>query len=144
MTDAFATFQYDNPDDAGDAVEALPESCYINMEAFVTGCKQKFLLVTFGDDEAEISVYSMSEQTGAASIDSEAATIDIEVEFETNVTALVATFTASTDRQSITVGGVAQVSATTENDFTDPVVYRVIAENGTIKDWTVTVTVAAE
>ena len=92
---------------------------------------------------AEILTYSFTEETGDAVIDSENGTIDIEVANGTVVTALVATFTTSSSITSITVGNAAQVSATTDNDFTNPVVYTVIAENGiTTKDWTVTVTVA--
>ncbi|HSQ66046.1 MAG TPA: hypothetical protein VLM85_22645 [Polyangiaceae bacterium] len=59
----------------------------------------------------------------------------------TNVTALVATFTAT--GQSVTVGTTAQVSGTTANDFTNPVTYKVTAADASTKSYTVTVTVAA-
>jgi len=92
--------------------------------------------------EAEILTYSFPEQTGAATIGD--GTIDIEVANGTDVTALVATFTTSDAIASIQIGGVDQVSGTTANDFTAPVVYVVTAEDGTTtRDWTVTVTVAA-
>jgi hypothetical protein len=64
----------------------------------------------------------------------------VAVPFGTNVAALVATFT--TTGVSVTVGGVAQVSGTTPNNFTSSVVYRVTAEDSLTADYTVTVTIA--
>ena len=91
--------------------------------------------------DANILTYSLAEETGDAVIGD--GTIDIEVAHGTTVTALVATFTTSPDITSIKVGETAQVSGTTANDFTEPVTYAVIAEDGeTTKDWVVTVTVA--
>jgi hypothetical protein len=99
------------------------------------------LKVLSGD--AEITAYSFAQQTGDATIDSAARTIDIEVQNGTDVTSLVAAFTLSSGA-STKVGGVSQVSGTTANDFTEPVVYIVTAEDGTTtKAWTVTVTEAA-
>jgi hypothetical protein len=63
------------------------------------------------------------------------------VPFGTDVTALIATFTAT--GPGVKVGDTSQVSGTTPDDFTRPVSYAVIAANGTIKNFTVTVTVAA-
>jgi hypothetical protein len=59
----------------------------------------------------------------------------------TDVTALVATF--ATTGASVAVVGVDQVSDTTANDFTQPVIYRVTASDGSTQDYTVTVTVAS-
>lgn len=58
----------------------------------------------------------------------------------TNVNQLVATYT--TTGASVTVGGATQVSGTTPNNFASPVTYVVHAVNGTIRNYTVTVTVA--
>ena len=90
---------------------------------------------------AEILTYSLVAQTGAATIDSTAKTVDIEVENGTTVTALVATFTLSSEASAV-VGATAQVSASTANNFTSPVVYKVTSEAGKEVEWTVTVTVA--
>ncbi|HEY0192089.1 MAG TPA: hypothetical protein VGC42_13305 [Kofleriaceae bacterium] len=68
------------------------------------------------------------------------ANITATVPFGTNVTALIATFT--TTGASVKVGGTAQVSGTTPNDFTNPVTYTVTAADGTTKDFTVTLTIA--
>ena len=58
----------------------------------------------------------------------------------TAVTALVATFT--TTGKTVTVGGVVQESGVAARDFTSPVTYVVTAEDGTMAQYTVTVTVA--
>jgi hypothetical protein len=55
----------------------------------------------------------------------------------TPVTALVATFT--TTGASVTVGGVRQTSGVTPNDFTHPLVYRVVGADGLTRDYTVAV-----
>ena len=66
--------------------------------------------------------------------------IALQVPNDAVVTSLVASYvTNSTDVQ---VKGVSQTSGTTVNDFTAPVVYRVIAENGDEREYTVTVTKA--
>lgn len=64
--------------------------------------------------------------------------ITVAVPYSTDVTALVASFTTNSD--SVTVGGSEQVSGTTPNDFTTPVTYRVIADDSSYQDYTVTVT----
>jgi hypothetical protein len=66
-------------------------------------------------------------------------TIAITMPSGTNVTALVATFTTTGD--SVKIGLPEQISGTTANDFTSPVVYTVIAADTTTQDYTVTVTV---
>jgi len=66
--------------------------------------------------------------------------IAVTVPTGTNVTALVATFHANS--LSITVGNAPQVSATTTNDFSGPVIYHLTAADGSSQDYTVTVTVA--
>ena len=94
------------------------------------------------NDETDILSYIFSEQTGVAVIDLVSHTIDIEVEYGTDLTDLVATFTLS-DGGTATVGGLAQHSGTTANDFTSQVTYIVTAEDGTtVQDWIVTVAVA--
>jgi hypothetical protein len=55
----------------------------------------------------------------------------------TNVTALVATFT--TTGKTVNIGTIVQVSGTTVNDFSNPVSYLVIAEDGSSQIYTVTV-----
>jgi hypothetical protein len=69
-------------------------------------------------------------------------TISLQVPFGTDVTKLVANFTASSGAQ-VKVKGVNQVSGTTPNDFTAPVTYTVYAEDGTSQDYMVVVYVLA-
>lgn len=54
---------------------------------------------------------------------------------------LVATFTAS-QGASVTVGQTPQVSGSTSNNFTSPVVYTVTGQDGSIRNYTVTISLA--
>jgi len=106
---------------------------YLYVDAFT---------VKAANDEADIIAYSLPQQTGAAVIDADHYTVNIEVGNGTALDALVANFTLS-DGATAQVAGVDQVSGTTANDFTNPVTYTVTSENGAvIHDWVVTVTVA--
>ncbi len=67
-------------------------------------------------------------------------TITATVPFGTNVTKLLATF--ATTGASVAVGGVAQVSGATSNNFTSPVSYVVTAADGTMQTYAVTVAIA--
>jgi hypothetical protein len=77
----------------------------------------------------------------AATINETAKTITVIMPFGTDVTALVATFT--TTGVSVTRGSTLQISGTTVNDFTSPVVYTVTAANDTTQNYTVTVNITA-
>ncbi|MCX6057928.1 MAG: DUF5018 domain-containing protein, partial [Chloroflexi bacterium] len=66
--------------------------------------------------------------------------IAVSVPFGTNVNALIANFT--TTGASVKVAENAQISGTTANNFTNPVIYRVTAIDTSMQDYTVTVTVA--
>lgn len=93
--------------------------------------------------DAEITAFSFAEQVAAATIDATSGTITIEVLYGTDLTGLVSTFTVSAGAKAY-VNDVLQVSGTTANNFTNEVVYKVVAEDGTIKEWTVTVTMPAQ
>lgn len=93
--------------------------------------------------DAEITAFSFAEQVAAATIDATSGTITIEVLYGTDLTGLVSTFTVSAGAKAY-VNDVLQVSGTTANNFTNDVVYKVVAEDGTIKEWTVTVTMPAQ
>ena len=66
--------------------------------------------------------------------------IHLTVPYATDVNALVATFTST--GESVTVGGIVQISGTTANNFTNDVTYRVMAADGSTQDYTVTVSIA--
>ncbi|MGD0279735.1 MAG: DUF1566 domain-containing protein [Smithella sp.] len=83
-----------------------------------------------------ITTYSLDGVAGTIS----GQTITVNMPYGTNVTDLVATFT--TTGSSVKVGSTVQVSGVTPNNFTNPVVYTVIAQDGTTEEYTVTVKVA--
>lgn len=70
-----------------------------------------------------------------AAVDQNNLEITATVPFATDVTALVATFTVS-EFATVTVDGVVQVSGMTPNDFTNPVVYMVTAQDGSTQNYT--------
>jgi len=87
-------------------------------------------------NETEILSFELPESTGPAVIDAVSATVDIEVDNETDLSSLIPTITVSDSATIDPASGVAQ-------DFTSPVIYTVTAENGTsTRDWTVTVSKA--
>jgi len=93
------------------------------------------------NDENDILTFSFVEQTGVATISAINHTVNIEVEFGTNLTGLIATFTLSPEATA-QIGVTEQVSGVTSNNFSEDVVYSIYAEDGTVQDWTVTVTIA--
>ncbi|HOI90027.1 MAG TPA: Ig-like domain-containing protein, partial [Candidatus Rifleibacterium sp.] len=68
--------------------------------------------------------------------------ITASVPFGTDRNGLQAVFTASANA-TVKAGATVQTSGTTANDFTSPVTYTVVAEDGSSKDYTVTVSIAA-
>ncbi|NCS94190.1 MAG: hypothetical protein GW761_10345, partial [Leptospira sp.] len=85
----------------------------------------------------DITAFSILGQSGTIGSNS----IGITVPYGTNPNSLIATFTIS--GASINIAGTNQVSATTSNDFTSPKVYTVVAADGSTKNYTVTVSIAA-
>lgn len=63
--------------------------------------------------------------------------IDVKVPVGTDLTNLVAIFRFYGSQ--VKVGSTTQINGATVNDFTNPVVYRVVASNGSFRDYTVTV-----
>ena len=64
--------------------------------------------------------------------------ITVSIPYGVSADGLIASFEYS--GASVKIGSTEQISGVTENDFSDPVVYSVIAEDGTKTDYTVTVT----
>lgn len=88
-----------------------------------------------------ISAFSFTNSSATGIIDDNAKTISVTVPYGTDVTALVATFTTY---GIVKVGSTFQVSGTTANNFTSPVVYSVVMADGTTAEYTVTVKTARE
>lgn len=98
-------------------------------------------MLTPPSTEADFLTYSIDGNVGV--IDNVAKTVVVQVPYGTDVTALVATFTLS-DGATAAIGGTAQVSGTTANDFTNVVAYDLTAEDmTTVVPWGVMVQVAA-
>src|SRR5512143_3687820 len=95
--------------------------------------------VTIAPNTAKaITAFSFTSPAAAGVISG--TSIAVTVPFGTDVTALVATFT--TTGASVAVGGTTQVSGTTANNFTSPVIYTVTAADSSTVNYTVTVTIA--
>ncbi|MFC2152123.1 beta strand repeat-containing protein, partial [Bacteroidota bacterium] len=78
-----------------------------------------------GNDVKDITSFSFAALSVDGVITEADSTIAVTVPFGTDVTALVATF--ATTGQEVKVDATTQVSGTTPNDFTNPVIYTVIA-----------------
>ncbi len=89
-----------------------------------------------------LTAFFFTDPAAIGEIDGGAHTIAITVPFGTNLSALAASF--STTGASVKVGATEQVSGSTVNKFTAPLVYTVTAaDNSTTALYTVTVTAAA-
>jgi formylglycine-generating enzyme required for sulfatase activity len=97
------------------------------------GCKDQ--IVTLGS-EKEIASFGIASPAATGAI--AGTDIAVTVPYGTDVSALVATFTAT--GISVAVTGSAQISGTTVNDFTYPVTYTVTAEDSSTQDFVVTIT----
>lgn len=75
-----------------------------------------------------------------ANVDQESRTITMTLPYGTNPSSLVATYV--TTGVSVSVNNVTQQNGVTANNFTNPVLYVVHAEDGSTKEYAVTVTVA--
>ncbi len=73
-----------------------------------------------------------------AVIDQSAKTIHAVIPYGTTRYGLIPTFSCSLFA-AVTVGGIAQISGVTKNDFINPVVYRCTSESGLINEYQVTV-----
>lgn len=77
----------------------------------------------------------------SVTIDAVSRTITVRVSPLVDMTNLIATF-ALTPGASVTANGVPQVSGVTANNFSNPIIYRVVGWDSTLTDWTVTVIAA--
>ena len=91
------------------------------------------------NDENDILSFNIPGQVWAATIDEISHSIEIKFTDGTNLTSLVANVTLS-DGAKTYVGAILQVSGVTPNDFTNPLMYIVEAEDGTVQNWTINIT----
>jgi hypothetical protein len=124
------------------AIQVLGAALLLNALA---ACQGAYLMEFMqGQGEAQtakaITAFRFASPAATGTINENAKTIAVTVPYGTNVTALVATFT--TTGSSVKVGSTVQVSGTTANNFTSPVIYTVTAADGSTVSYVVTVTVA--
>ena len=90
--------------------------------------------------ECDITAFSFEEEESPAVIDSTARTIAVTVKYNADITALKPVYKLSVGAAA-EVNGEEQINGLSVNDFSNPVIYTIIAEDGvTTKDWSVTVT----
>ncbi len=115
----------------------FPQRGYYNIRV-VAGGYIDSILSQFVKGPTDIISFSFAEETVPANINPVELTVDTEVAYGTDLTNLTADFTLLKDATA-RVGEVLQVSGETENDFSKPVTYTVIAEDGSSNDWVVSV-----
>ena len=101
--------------------------------------------VTVADPSSEKDIidFNLPNQIGDETISTLNHTVDVTVAQGTDVTSLVADFILS-DYATANIGGTAQTSGSTANNFTNPVTYTVVAQDNSEQEWTVTVTISTE
>ncbi|MBI9066069.1 MAG: T9SS type A sorting domain-containing protein [Salinivirgaceae bacterium] len=100
------------------------------------------VIVTEQIPEKNITYYSIPNETRNAIIDKDSHTVDVGMPFGADLTELVASFSLSPGA-SASVDGFEQVSNTTANDFTNPVIYLVKALDNTTQEWEVSVSLSS-
>ncbi len=93
-----------------------------------------------GSSSKTLTSFSILNPSSSGTIDESLKTVSITVPYGTDLTQLIAVF--STTGERTTVDDVEQISSTTPNNFTSPVVYTVHAQDSSIVNYTVTVKVA--
>lgn len=84
-----------------------------------------------------ITAFSFANPAVTGIINESSKTITLTVPYGTDLTSLIASFT--TTGVNVKVGSTVQASGTTHNNFTNPVIYTVTAENSSTANYTVTV-----
>ena len=90
------------------------------------------------NSEANIKTYSVSNQIGTSVIDAVSKTVKVFVDNNANLSTLVPAFQVS-DLATMRIGTYLQNSGVTTLNYTAPVGYNVLAQNGAINNWTVTI-----
>ena len=106
------------------------------LDVIDTNIGKDIILNSVLSSEKEILVFRINDAEGDI-IPAENKII-INVPLETDISKLIAAFILS-DGAKAEVNGLVQYSGITENDFSNDVIYKVIAEDGSSKEWTVSV-----
>jgi uncharacterized protein (TIGR02145 family) len=117
-------------------------SYYVLAENGTDSAEWVVHVTSAGSDSTDINSFSFPEQYDAVTPNTTDKTVDIQVDYGTPLTNLIALFDLS-EGAELKLGDSVQVSAITANDFSSAVSYYVVAENGVdSSEWVVTVTVA--
>ena len=119
------------------AEDGSTEDYTVTVSAIVLSSEKS--ITSFSFTQADNANLSTSQVDGT--IDENGKTIALQVN-SSAFPDLIATFSISAGAK-LEVAGVEQESGVTSNDFTNPVTYRVTAEDGTTAEYTVTVSAAA-
>jgi len=113
------------------------------MVTAADGTTQNYIVtvVVASSSANDIISFSLNGTPGVISSGGLSQTIVVKVPNGTNLNGLVASFI--TTGTSVVINGFAQISGTTQNDFTNPVTYIVTAANGTIQTYTITVIISS-
>ncbi|SMG15207.1 Repeat domain-containing protein [Marivirga sericea] len=85
--------------------------------------------------DADFENFQVRDSVSSALIDRDNHTINITVKNNTILTNIVPTFEIS-EKATITLNGVEQISKQNEVNFTEPLIYNITAEDGTQQEWT--------
>jgi len=117
------------------------DGSFINKSVFIDGTLEDLV----NSNAAEILTYSIPTVGSTSTINSAARTIALTAPYGTVITALASTFTTSASITSVKIGVTAQVTEVTQNNFSTPKTYTIIAQDGiTTRNWVVTLTVDPE
>lgn len=104
--------------------------------------KSYAVIVNIASDPAKtITAFRFTNPEAQGEINENAKTISIRVPYDTDRSALIATFTAT--GTPVRVGSTVQVSGVTPNNFSDPVTYTVYAADNSTQEYVVTVNVSS-
>lgn len=124
---------------ANNFTSALSGGFYYTIQAENGSTRNYYVTLVRDPARTEKQLLTYSLQGIAGAIDESVHTVEVTVPFSFNITHLIATFTSSLV-SAVQIGATPQVSGVTFNNFTNPVNYTVVAENGTTQDYMVYVT----
>lgn len=96
------------------------------------------VILNANNSEASLIAYSVANQVGTSIIDPVLKTVKVFVNNNVNLSALIPNFQISAFA-TLRIGTYIQNSGVTKLNYTLPVVYNVMAQNGTVENWTVTI-----
>lgn len=101
----------------------------------------EYIPILIPSNNNEITQFSLSDGTHNAVGDINGDSIIVQFTSNIDLTNLIATYTVH-DHAVVQVNDITQISGQTSNNFTTPVIYTVIAEDGTTRHYTVKVSIA--